>query len=134
MKVTIERRAGKTKTGLFFGTVHAFMIDIQVTFTETELAAIKKANLTDYVLIDRPFHPGYQIKDEQEFIYRSAQLLRVVRLIATHEQQKAHTVFYAPSLPEADMAEHKLREALQGLKNAIENATASRPTKDSFEL
>jgi len=133
VKVTLERHAGKAKTGIFFGSVHAYMIDLQVTFTETELAAIKEANLKDYVLIERPYHPALG-NDVEQFKRMANDTLRVSSLLGSHTEQKPRTVFWAASQPEADMAEHKLREALQDLKRLIERTTEPRPAKDSYEL
>jgi hypothetical protein len=144
MRVTIGRRSGREKPASLFSLLGApaqswfgrreivHTITLAITFSEEELFCIRAANLSEYFVLQRPFHPRYGLS-EDDFEGFGEHLLTVRRLVSHHHRQLTADVGYYYSAPEADIGERQLRDGLQGLKNLIDNY-ASAATTDTFEL
>jgi hypothetical protein len=132
MRITIERRRGKAKTGLF-SSVDAFMIDLTIEFSRTELAAIEMGNLGKLSVLPRSFHRAYGYRDPDFFERTAGDHLFVGRDLL-HKQGKPKTIFYGTTSPETDKAEDELRRNLEGLKRAIDNIVLSPNSKQTYEL
>lgn len=101
-----------------------FVVTVTVQFSEEEKKAIEMAQLSKYVLVERPIRAG--VKD-------GAGLEDVFHLRVGHLLKGTPDKYEFEYIDDADRYHRALPEALKELKQAIENYVET-PKDQSFEL